>query len=100
MSDTTTSQQQGATTGAATASRLERRLGRVVSDKTDKTIKVRCDYLVKHELYGKFLRRRTQLLVHDEQNEAHLGDKVEIAPCRRLSKNKAWRLVRVVERMD
>ena len=78
--------------------RRDRRTGTVVSDKGDKTIRVRFDFLVKHNMYGKYLRRSTTLATHDEKNEAHKGDLVEVVACRRLSKTKCWRLVRVLER--
>lgn len=76
------------------------RIGLVVSDKGDKTIRVRYRYLVKHPKYGKFLRRSTTLCAHDEKNTARVGDLVEVAGCRRLSKSKCWRLTRIIERTD
>ncbi|MBK1734950.1 30S ribosomal protein S17 [Halorhodospira abdelmalekii] len=72
--------------------------GRVVSDKMDKTRTVLVERRVKHPLYGKYIRRSTKLYAHDEQNEARAGDWVAIEECRPLSKNKAWRLVKVLER--
>ncbi len=72
------------------------RTGVVTSDKADKTCKVQLDRLTKHPKYGKFLRRRTILHVHDEENLSRLGDRVEIVECRPMSKTKRWRLVRVV----
>jgi small subunit ribosomal protein S17 len=72
--------------------------GVVASDKADKTIKVVVNYQTKHPKYGKYLRRRTTLHAHDEQNDAREGDTVEIAECRPLSKNKHHRLIRVVSR--
>src|ERR671933_1254157 len=72
--------------------------GVVASDKGDKTIKVVVNYQTKHPKYGKFLKRRTVLHAHDEKNDAKLGDTVEIAECRPLSKTKHHRLVRIVER--
>ncbi len=75
-----------------------RRTGTVVSDKCDKTIKVKYEYIAKHRMYGKYLRRSTTLHAHDEKNEACTGDVVEVTGCRRLSKTKFWRLVRIVER--
>jgi small subunit ribosomal protein S17 len=72
------------------------RTGVVTSDKTDKTRKVQLDRLTKHPKYGKFLRRRTILHVHDEENASRLGDQVEIVQCRPMSKTKRWRVVRVV----
>ncbi len=74
------------------------RIGTVVSDKGDKTIRVRFDFMVKHPKYGKYYRRSTILASHDEKNEAKAGDLVEVASCRRMSKTKFWRLVRVIER--
>jgi small subunit ribosomal protein S17 len=74
----------------------ERRVGTVVSDKGDKTIKVRFDYTVKHPKYGKYCKRSTTLHTHDEKNEARVGDVVEVWSCRRLSKTKCWRLTRVI----
>ncbi|MGB2987533.1 MAG: 30S ribosomal protein S17 [Phycisphaerae bacterium] len=76
--------------------RRECRVGTVVSDKGDKTIKVRYDYIVKHPKYGKYYRRSTMLHTHDEKNEARSGDVVEVMACRRLSKTKCWRLARVI----
>jgi small subunit ribosomal protein S17 len=72
--------------------------GVVASDKGNKTIKVVVAYQTRHEKYGKFLKRRTVLHAHDEVNDAKLGDTVEIAECRPISKTKHHRLLRVVER--
>jgi small subunit ribosomal protein S17 len=72
--------------------------GRVVSDKMDKTIAVLVERMVRHETYGKYLRRSTKLLAHDESNAAHEGDTVTITPCRPLSRRKSWRLLAVIER--
>jgi small subunit ribosomal protein S17 len=74
--------------------------GRVVSNKMQKTITVAVERLVKHAKYGKYVRRTTKLLAHDEHNEGREGDLVDIAECRRLSSRKAWRLVRVVKRAE
>ncbi|MGL1166861.1 30S ribosomal protein S17 [Vibrio parahaemolyticus] len=73
--------------------------GRVVSTKMDKTISVAIERLVKHASYGKYVRRTTKLLAHDENNECKEGDMVAIAPCRPLSRRKSYTLVRVVERV-
>ena len=75
-----------------------RLVGRVVSNKMDKTISVAVERLIKHPTYGKYVRRTTKLLAHDEQNECKEGDVVSITPCRPLSRHKSWKLVRVVER--
>jgi len=71
-------------------------IGVVTSDKMNKTRRVEIPRLVKHVRYGKYIRRRTICYVHDEQNESHTGDTVEIMETRPLSKLKNWRLVRVV----
>src|SRR5947209_9638558 len=73
--------------------------GLVTSDKMNKTRRVEIPRLVKHPRYGKYIRRRTVCHVHDENNESHTGDTVEIMESRPLSKTKAWRLVRVVIRV-
>ena len=72
--------------------------GKVVSNKMDKTIAVSIERLVKHPTYGKYIRRTTKLLAHDEGNECKEGDTVSIKPCRPMSRRKSWVLVRVVER--
>ena len=72
--------------------------GRVVSDKMNKTVTVLIERLVRHESYGKFLRRSTKLLAHDEEGLAHEGDTVTITPCRPMSRRKSWRLLSVVEK--
>src|SRR5919199_139046 len=85
---------------AAARQRGKRRLevGVVTSDKMNKTRRVEIPRLVKHRRYGKYIRRRTICYAHDEQNESHTGDTVEIMETRPLSKLKTWRLVRVVSR--
>lgn len=72
-------------------------IGRVVSDKMDKSITVLVERNVKHPLYGKFIRRSTKLHAHDESNQCHEGDVVSIEQCRPISKTKTWRLVKVIE---
>jgi len=72
--------------------------GKVVSNKMDKTVTVVIERLVKHPVYGKYIRRRTKLQAHDDTNQCQEGDVVTITPCRPLSKHKAWRLVEIVER--
>ena len=74
------------------------RTGVVTSDKGDKTIRVVHLYSVKHPVYGKYIRRRTTLHVHDPENAARRGDRVEVMVCRPISKSKCWRLVRVLGR--
>jgi small subunit ribosomal protein S17 len=72
--------------------------GQVVSNKMNKTIAVAIERVVRHPTYGKYIRRTTKLLAHDENSEAREGDTVKIAPCRPLSRRKSWRLVAVLER--
>ncbi|MGH8274034.1 MAG: 30S ribosomal protein S17 [Gammaproteobacteria bacterium] len=83
-------------TDNATAKR--RLVARVVSTRMDKSASVEITRMVRHAVYGKYLRRRTKLLVHDEANECRTGDLVAISSCRPLSKRKAWRVVEIVER--
>jgi small subunit ribosomal protein S17 len=84
---------------AEAAAKPERTLtGRVVSSKMQKTVAVAIERLVKHPTYGKYVRRTTKVLAHDEQGDAKEGDVVTIAPCRPLSRRKSWTVVRVVER--
>ena len=73
-------------------------VGRVVSDKMDKTVTVLVERQVKHAVYKKYVRRSTKLHVHDENNESREGDLVAIAEGRPVSKTKAWRLVEIIER--
>ncbi len=82
----------------AAEARKDTRVGQVDSISGKKTVRVVLGTLVKHALYGKYMRRRTKLLVHDERQEAQVGDTVQIQQCRPLSKSKAWRLVRVVRK--
>ena len=74
------------------------RVGKVTSNKMQKTITVAVDRKVKHPIYGKFINRTTQLKAHDEQNTAGIGDTVRIAETRPLSKDKRWRLVEIIEK--
>jgi len=76
------------------------RTGVVTSTGGAKTIHVVVENLVKHPRYGKYIRRRTKLAAHDAEEQAALGDVVEIIPCRRMSKSKSWRLLRVVRSAD
>ncbi|NLY01043.1 MAG: 30S ribosomal protein S17 [Rhodopirellula sp.] len=71
-------------------------VGVVTGDKTAKTRRVEIPRLVKHPKYGKFLRRRTVCYIHDEENESHVGDTVEITEARPMSRTKRWSLVRVL----
>ncbi|OBS10025.1 30S ribosomal protein S17 [Acidihalobacter prosperus] len=73
-------------------------VGRVLSDKMDKTLTVQIERMVKHPVYGKYIRRSTKLHVHDEQNSGRTGDTVRIQECRPISRTKSWMLVEIVER--
>jgi small subunit ribosomal protein S17 len=72
-------------------------IGRVVSNKADKSITVAVERKEKHPVYGKYIRRTTKYMVHDEANECREGDLVEISECRPISKRKAWTLVQILE---
>ena len=74
--------------------------GKVVSDKMNQTVSVAIARVVKHPIYGKYLRRTTKILVHDQDNVCKQGDVVSIAECRPISKRKSWRLVEVLERAE
>ena len=73
-------------------------IGRVVSDKMDKTVSVAVERLIKHPMYGKYIRRTSKVLAHDAGNECKPGDRVTISECKPISKNKSWEVVSVVER--
>jgi len=90
--DTTAAQPPG-----PARAQLVRKVGVVDSICGAKTVRVTLNNLVKHPLYGKYMRRRSRLMVHDAKGEARVGDKVEIAQCRPISKRKSWRLVRVLK---
>ncbi len=72
--------------------------GQVVSNKMDKTISVKVERIVPHPLYGKFIRRSTKLLAHDESNESREGDVVVVTACRPISGRKVWKLERILDR--
>ena len=74
------------------------RIGVVVSNKMDKSIVILVERKVKHPKYGKFVKKSTKFMAHDEKNECNIGDVVRIMETRPLSKNKCWRLVEIVER--
>jgi small subunit ribosomal protein S17 len=74
------------------------RIGRVTSDVRDKTVTVSVERSFRHPLYSRVVRKTKKLMAHDERNEAHIGDLVEVMETRPLSKTKRWRLVKVIER--
>jgi len=84
-------------TGERTTSR-KTRVGKVVSDKMDKTIVVAVEDSVAHPLYKKIIKRTFKLKAHDENNECHIGDKVKVMETRPLSKDKRWRLEEIIEK--
>lgn len=86
------------TIGNAVEKKVRTLTGRVVSNRMDKTAAISVERLEKHPLYGKFVRRTTKVLAHDENNECRIGDTVSIAESRPLSKRKAWRVVEIIER--
>jgi len=92
MADTTTAKVEGKTTARRV---LE---GIVTRDKMSKTRRVEVERLVRHTRYGKFVKRRTVCYTHDEKNESHLGDTVEIVESRPLSKLKRWDLIKIVKK--
>ncbi len=77
---------------------LKTQTGKVISCSGEKSLRVAMDYKVKHPKYGKYVRRRSTFAVHDEQNQAKVGDVVVISPCRPYSKTKSWRLIKVLEK--
>jgi len=74
------------------------KVGKVVSNKMQKSITIAVDRKVKHAIYGKFMNKTTKFMAHDEKNEAGIGDTVRIMETRPLSKNKRWRLVEIIEK--
>ena len=79
-------------------SRRKIRVGKVVSDRMDKTAVVSIERLVKHPIYGRYVRRRNKFKVHDEKNECRVGDVIRFMETRPLSKDKRWRFVAIVEK--
>lgn len=77
----------------------KKKVGTVVSDKMDKTVVVRVERLVPHDVYKKYVRRRVTFKAHDEKNEFQVGDRVEIVETRPMSKDKRWRVARLIERL-
>ena len=73
-------------------------VGRVVSDKMDKTVSVAIERMIKHPVYGKYMRRTSKVMAHDAANECKSGDRVAIAECKPISKNKSWAVVNIVDR--
>ena len=73
-------------------------VGRVVSDKMNKSVSVAIERVIKHPVYGKYVRRTSKVMAHDENNECKTGDRVAISECRPISRHKSWRVVSVIER--
>lgn len=80
--------------------RRKERIGKVVSNKSEKTVVVLAERMVKHPFYGKFISKSTKFMAHDEKNECKMGDLVRIMEARPLSKRKRWRLVQILERAN
>ena len=89
---------QNATNQLDNTSRIKTRVGKVVSDKMDKTIVVAIEDHIKHPLYGKIVKKTVKLKAHDENNECGKGDTVKVMETRPLSKDKRWRLVEIIEK--
>ncbi|MAC91653.1 MAG: 30S ribosomal protein S17 [Woeseiaceae bacterium] len=70
-------------------------VGKVVSNKMDKSVSVAIERLIKHPIYGKYIRRTTKIVAHDEDNKCREGDIVSISPCKPISKNKSWNVVNI-----
>ncbi len=87
-------------TETANRGRRKVRVGKVVSDKMNKTAVVAVTRLVRHARYGRYVKRTTKFKVHDEKNECHVGDTVRITETRPLSKDKRWRLVEITKRAE
>jgi small subunit ribosomal protein S17 len=98
MSTSTSKTAKTAPAAAETNTHKGTRVGVVETDVRNKTRKVVVAYMAMHAKYGKFIRQRTVLHVHDENNESRTGDVVEVAHCRPISKSKQWKLVRIVEK--
>ena len=75
------------------------RVGKVISDKMEKTVVVAIEDNVKHPTYGKIIKRTSKVHAHDENNECQIGDKVEVMETRPLSKTKRWRVTRIIEKV-
>jgi len=77
----------------------KKKVGTIISDKMDKTVVVRVERLVPHDVYKKYVRRRVNFKAHDEKNEFRVGDRVEIVETRPMSRDKRWRVTRLIERL-
>ncbi len=73
-------------------------IGRVVSDRMNKSVSVAIERVIKHPMYGKYIRRTSKVMAHDENNECKTGDRVAISECRPISRHKSWRVVSILER--
>ena len=93
-----TQQAEGAAAASVKGSLIQTQIGRVTSDKMDKTVTVLVEHKVKHPLYGKVMTRSRKYHAHDEANEYKQGDLVEIEACRKIAKTKAWRVKRLIEK--
>ena len=96
---TTETSETTETTETTARNRRKTRVGKVVSDRMDKTVVVSIERLVKHPTYGRYVRKRTKFKVHDEKNECKIGDTIRFMETRPISKDKRWRFVEFVERV-
>jgi small subunit ribosomal protein S17 len=96
-----TEKEQASTSASPDGEKSHRMVvGRVLSNKMNKGVSVAVERLIRHPVYGKFIRRTTKVLAHDEQNSCKKGDTVGIVECRPISKHKSWRVVKIIESMD
>ncbi len=95
---TTNTEKQDSGSMATDSGDIRVLVGEVISDKMNKTVTVLIERKVRHPLYKKYIRRSTKVHAHDENDECHIGDVVSIEQCRPLSKNKSWRLTKILER--
>ena len=95
-------EREQASTGVTPDGEKSRRMvvGRVVSNKMNKGVSVVVERLIRHPVYGKFIRRTTKVLAHDEQNDCKEGDTVGIVECRPISKHKSWRVVTIIKSVE
>lgn len=78
--------------------KIKTKIGEVVSDKMEKSVVVKVEYLVSHPLYKKRIKKSSKFMAHDESNDCHIGDKVRIAETRPLSRRKRWQVIEIIER--
>lgn len=100
MAETTEQAAQGEQPALASTGHQQVKVGRVVSDKMDKTVVVVVENTITHRLYHRYMKRTKKFHAHDERNECKIGDEVEIVSCRPLSKTKRWRVREILKRAE